>query len=83
MNKSFWIVGGSDIPICLLIPVHAMRTKVSYKDVLIVWRKGIFCLFVCLFVTSALVGLSVGFCGLGFRADPSLGEWRALDSWPR
>ena len=35
------------------------------------------------FATSVSAALSLEFCDLGFCADPSLGEWRALDSWPR
>jgi len=35
------------------------------------------------FATSVFIALSLEFCDLGFCADPSLGEWRALDSWPR
>lgn len=55
-----------------------MRTEVSLKGVFIIWREGCF-----VFVISVFIALSVGFCDLGFRADPSVGEWRALDSWPR
>lgn len=78
MNKSFCqSIGGSDIPTCLLDPVHAMRIKVSFTDVLIIWREGF------IVVVVALIALSVGFCDLGFCADPSLGERRALDSRPR
>ena len=75
-----WSVGGSSIPAWHLTPVRAVRSRVSFKDVFVIRREGFFAF---LFVTSVLIALSLGFCDLGVRADPSLGERRALDSWPR
>ena len=45
--------------------------------------RGLLLCFFFFFATSVSVALSLEFCDLGFCADPSLGEWRALDSWPR